>query len=137
MCTDNQCSNYLFALYFVNSETLAKNTSADQMYRGVVFYFEMLTVVGALGCWLHALSGSPSSSVGSQKQQDGTGSTPSGGVRFTVSRRRLSVRATLMGVFTRLLPFSTFGYFRKPRNEANECEQQEVCRCCVRLQHHS
>lgn len=99
--------------------------------RRIIIYFEKAF---RLSCfyfgWLHTLSISQSS-VGSQRQQDAKGSTPTNGVRFTVSRRRLSATATLMGVFTFLLPSTTLGYFRKPRNEANECEQQEVSCCCA------
>ncbi|KAM3590464.1 uncharacterized protein V6R79_010296 [Siganus canaliculatus] len=83
------------------------------------------------------LSIAPSqSSVGSQRQQDAKGSAPTHDVRFTVSRRRFSATETLMGVFICLLLSSTLGYFRKPRNETNECEQQEVSCCCACLQHH-
>lgn len=37
-----------------------------------------------------------------------------------------------MGVFTLLTLSSSPGYFRKPRNEAHECEQQEVS-CCFSI----
>lgn len=76
----------------------------------------------------------PQSSLGSRRQQDAEGGPPTHGVRLTVSRRRLA--ATLMGVLAALTAFSTLGYFRTPRHEANECEQQEVSCCCTCLQHH-
>lgn len=71
------------------------------------------------------------SSHGSRRQHDAEGGPPTHAVRLTVSRRRLA--ATLMGVLASHLRPSTLGYFRTPRHEANECEQQEVC-CCTCLQ---
>lgn len=104
--------------------------------RGPPFYFENPNRQSrSHRTRLHARSRSQSS-LGSRRQQDAKGSAPTRGARFTVSRLRLSAAATLMGVFTFPLSSSSLGYFRKPRNEANECEQQEVSCCRARLQHH-
>lgn len=105
------------------------------------FYFE-----NGRRQWRLHFAGLPSASTSQRarsarrRQQDATGTPPTHGVRFTVPRRRrrrLSAPATLMGVFALLEPPSTLGYFRQPRHEANECEQQEVSCCCARLRRHA
>lgn len=123
--------NYLFPPTMPSSGLLFINVLADT--RSLVLFWKSSPVVALLFRPASRSSGSRARSA--QRQQDAEGSTPTHGVRFTVSRRRFSVTATLMGVFAFRFPSTTLGYFRKPRNEANECEQQEVSCCCACLQH--
>jgi len=90
-----------------------------------LFYFEKASR-GSRAIIVSAFTRSPYTRArsGSLRQQDAKGSTPTHGVPFTVSRRRLSATETLMGVFILPLRSSALGYFRKPRNEASECEKK-------------